>query len=123
MAQIITYIGGTVAYATFLSGIAGISETEPGFRVFITSSLMLLLVAVGLLSIHPSSGVVEPLYSRRIGGYTGRVLVSVMIGAITIISFIIIISRNHIPFSREVLNGCDVPGPWHFYNNPHCSQT
>lgn len=59
-AQIISYTAGTVAYASFLSSITGISETLPQFRVCITSSAMMVFVAVGLLSTHPSRGSSNP---------------------------------------------------------------
>jgi len=101
-AQIITYTAGTVAYASFLSSITGITEILPHFRVCITSSAMMVFGAVGLLSTHPSKGVVEPIYSYKIGGYTSRILIPIIISAVTITSFIIISSRRYLPFSAEV---------------------
>jgi two-component sensor histidine kinase len=101
-AQIISYTAGTVAYALFLSEITGITETEPHFRACITSAAMMVFLAIGLLSTHPSHGVVEPLYSGRIGGYTGRMLIPIVIGSLTLTSFIVISGSSHIPFSADV---------------------
>jgi len=102
-AQIISYTAGTVAYASFLSSITGITETLPHFRVCITTSAMMVFVAVGLLNTHPSKGVIEPIYSHKIGGYTGRMLIPIIICALTVTSFIIISTKSHLPFSSEIV--------------------
>ena len=44
----------------------------------------------------------NPLYSNNLGGYTGRTLIPIIVGAVTITSFIIIDSKRYLPFSAEV---------------------
>src|SRR5690606_31224949 len=101
-AQLCCYIAGTVGYAAFLSGITGVIETSPRLQTSPASAIILLLLAVGFLSTRTSEGLVEPLYSERIGGYTGRMLIPVMMAAITLTALIIITARNYLPFSTEI---------------------
>ena len=101
-AQLCCYIAGTVGYAAFLSGITGVIETSPRLQTSPASAIILLLLAVGFLSTRTSEGLVEPLYSERIGGYTGRMLIPVMMAAITLTALIIITAEEYLPFSTEI---------------------
>jgi len=100
--QIVAYITGIIAYALVITHLTGVGETIEALRVSPIIAAELLMAGVGVLALYPDRGVIEPLFSWMMGGYTARVLLATMITAITITGIIVLRVRNQLPFSADV---------------------
>ena len=82
--------------------LTGVVEVVEALRVDPIVSAELLMAAVGLLGLYPQRGVIEPLFSGMMGGYTARALLATMLTAITVTGILILRGRDQLPFPAEI---------------------
>ncbi|WP_370005268.1 sensor histidine kinase [Methanothermobacter sp. KEPCO 2] len=100
--QTLAYITGIISYALVMTHLTGVVEVVEALRVDPIISAELLMAAVGLLGLYPHRGVIEPLFSGMMGGYTARVLLATMLTAITVTGVLILRGRDQLPFPAEI---------------------
>ncbi|MCG2829191.1 sensor histidine kinase [Methanothermobacter sp. K4] len=100
--QTLAYITGIISYALVMTHLTGVVETVEALRVNPIISVELLMAGVGILGLYPDRGVIEPVSSWMMGGYTARVLLATIITTVTVAGVLVLRGREQLPFPAEV---------------------